>query len=62
MTSTTLTQLEHHDEFIGRHIGPSHDEQQAMLKELGVDTLEALTKDTVPGSILRDPFFKSRRA
>ena len=41
MTSTTLTQLEHHDEFIGRHIGPSHDEQQAMLKELGVDTLEA---------------------
>ena len=29
-----------------------------MLKELGVDTLEALTRDTVPGSILRDPFLK----
>ena len=46
MTSTTLTQLEHHDEFIGRHIGPSADEQKAMLEVLGADSLEALTKDT----------------
>ncbi|MEX1220929.1 MAG: aminomethyl-transferring glycine dehydrogenase [Idiomarina sp.] len=56
MTTTTLQQLENHDEFIGRHIGPSHDETAAMLAELGVDSLEALTKDTVPGSILREPF------
>lgn len=28
MSSTTLTQLEHHDEFISRHIGPSADEQK----------------------------------
>lgn len=54
--TTTLQQLENHDEFIGRHIGPSADEQAAMLAELGADSLEALTKDTVPGSILREPF------
>jgi glycine dehydrogenase len=58
MSSTTLTQLEHHDEFIGRHIGPSAEEQKAMLAELGVDSLEALTKDTVPGAILREPFLQ----
>ncbi|RUO80808.1 glycine dehydrogenase (aminomethyl-transferring) [Idiomarina tyrosinivorans] len=58
MTSTTLTQLEQHDEFIGRHIGPSADETAEMLKELGVDSLEALTADTVPGSILREPFLQ----
>ena len=58
MTSTTLTQLEHHDEFIGRHIGPSADEQKAMLDVLGAESLEALTKDTVPGSILREPFLQ----
>ena len=59
MSSTTLTQLEHHDEFISRHIGPGADEQKAMLAELGVDSLEALTKDTVPGAILREPFLQT---
>lgn len=58
MTSTTLTQLEHHDEFIGRHIGPNADEQKAMLEVLGADSLEALTEDTVPGSILLEPFLQ----
>ncbi|EKE87642.1 aminomethyl-transferring glycine dehydrogenase [Idiomarina xiamenensis] len=56
MTSTTLKQLEHQDEFIGRHIGPGADEQRDMLAALGADSLEALTKDTVPGAVLRDPF------
>lgn len=56
MTTTTLHQLENHGEFIARHIGPSADETAAMLATLGVDSLEALTRDTVPGSILRDPF------
>ncbi len=56
MTTTTLKQLENHGEFIARHIGPSADETEAMLAELGVDSLEALTTSTVPGAILRDPF------
>ena len=44
--TTTLQQLENHGEFIGRHIGPSADELQAMLQVLGEDSLEALIKDT----------------
>ncbi|RUO57931.1 aminomethyl-transferring glycine dehydrogenase [Pseudidiomarina insulisalsae] len=58
MTTATLKQLENHGEFIGRHIGPSADEQAEMLAELGVDSLAALTKDTVPGTILREPFLQ----
>ncbi|GAB3298273.1 aminomethyl-transferring glycine dehydrogenase [Pseudidiomarina andamanensis] len=56
MTTTTLKQLENHGEFIARHIGPSADETKAMLAELGVSSLEVLTRDTVPGAIRRDPF------
>jgi glycine dehydrogenase len=58
MTTATLKQLENHGEFIGRHIGPSADEQAEMLALLGADSLEALTKDTVPGAILREPFLQ----
>ncbi|PTB85237.1 glycine dehydrogenase (aminomethyl-transferring) [Pseudidiomarina aestuarii] len=56
MTTTTLQQLENHGEFIARHIGPSADEQAAMLAELGESSLEGLTADTVPGAIRREPF------
>lgn len=56
MTKTTLHQLENHDEFIGRHIGLSADDQAEMLRQLGAESLEGLTKDTVPGAILREPF------
>ncbi len=56
MTTTTLKQLENHGEFIARHIGPSADETQAMLAELGVSSLAELTTDTVPGAIRREPF------
>jgi glycine dehydrogenase len=56
MTTTTLKQLENHGEFIARHIGPSADETAAMLAELGVNSLEELTQDTVPGAIRREPF------
>ena len=58
MTTATLKQLENHGEFIGRHIGPSADEQAEMLAVLGAESLEALTKDTVPGAILREPFLQ----
>ena len=39
-------------DFIQRHIGPSVDEQNVMLKELGYKNLDELINDTVPGKIL----------
>ncbi len=39
-------------DFIQRHIGPSVDEQNVMLKELGYKNLNELIEDTVPGKIL----------
>ena len=39
-------------DFIQRHIGPSIDDQNTMLKELGYKNLDDLIKDTVPGKIL----------
>ena len=39
-------------DFIQRHIGPSIDEQNVMLKELGYQNLDDLIKDTVPEKIL----------
>ncbi|MFY0658166.1 MAG: aminomethyl-transferring glycine dehydrogenase [Neptunomonas phycophila] len=50
-TSRPLTDLQNRSAFIERHIGPSHDERDAMLSELGVDTLDTLIDQTVPGSI-----------
>ena len=39
-------------EFIYRHIGPTKDEQESMLKEVGYNSLEDLMKNTVPEKIL----------
>jgi len=39
-------------DFIQRHIGPSVEEQNIMLKELGHKNLDELIKDTVPENIL----------
>lgn len=49
----SLTDLEQTDAFLRRHIGPDDAEQQAMLETLGVESLDALITETVPGSILR---------
>ncbi|HUC05507.1 MAG TPA: aminomethyl-transferring glycine dehydrogenase [Acidimicrobiales bacterium] len=38
-------------EFLRRHVGTSPDEQDAMLKVLGYDTLDALVDAAVPGSV-----------
>ena len=53
-TSETVNSLMGHDAFIGRHIGPSPDDQQAMLKRLGFENLEAMIDAAVPGSIRLD--------
>ncbi|MEI2454453.1 aminomethyl-transferring glycine dehydrogenase [Lysobacter firmicutimachus] len=49
--ATSLRDLEHHDAFIERHIGPNDAEIGHMLKQVGYDSLEALTDAIVPGSI-----------
>ncbi len=47
----SLRELEHHDEFIARHIGPTDTEIAQMLAVLGQDSLESLTDAIVPASI-----------
>jgi len=51
MSAATLTELEHSEEFIARHIGPAAAEQAAMLAVLGVASLDELIAQTVPASI-----------
>ncbi|MFI4967193.1 MAG: aminomethyl-transferring glycine dehydrogenase [Gammaproteobacteria bacterium] len=52
-SSTPLADLEQHDAFSGRHIGPDAEEQQVMLKELGFATRKALMDAVVPAGIRR---------
>lgn len=49
---TSLYDLEQHDDFIGRHIGPSDADIQTMLEAVGADSLDGLIRSTVPASIL----------
>jgi glycine dehydrogenase len=42
------------DAFIGRHIGPARNDVERMLSFLGVESLEALVDQTLPGSIRMD--------
>ncbi|QYJ86906.1 aminomethyl-transferring glycine dehydrogenase [Shewanella mesophila] len=51
MTKETLTQLEQHELFIRRHVGPDSAEQQEMLNFVGAESLEDLTQQIVPESI-----------
>jgi len=52
-SSTPLEELEGHDGFQGRHIGPDAPEQQAMLAELGHATRAALMGAILPANIRR---------
>jgi glycine cleavage system pyridoxal-binding protein P len=49
--SPALAALENHGAFIGRHIGPSPREQQAMLDAIGFASRSALMDAVVPPSI-----------
>jgi glycine dehydrogenase len=51
MTRESLRQLEHHDGFLERHIGPNPDEIAHMLSVLGQPSLDALTQAIVPTGI-----------
>ena len=47
----SLRDLEHHDAFVERHIGPNDAEIATMLATIGHDSLEAMTDAIVPASI-----------
>src|SRR5688500_11660376 len=51
MTKASLRDLEHHDAFLERHIGPNDAEIAHMLRAVGHDSLDALTDAIVPASI-----------
>jgi len=50
-TRLALSDLLGTDDFVGRHIGPTADEQAHMLSVLGVPSLDELLAQTVPASI-----------
>ncbi|NII73969.1 glycine dehydrogenase [Dyella sp. SG562] len=49
--SPSLRDLEHHEAFIERHIGPNDAEIAHMLRAIGHDSLESMTDAIVPGQI-----------
>ncbi|MFT3896619.1 MAG: aminomethyl-transferring glycine dehydrogenase [Thermomonas sp.] len=51
MTQPSLRDLEHHDAFIERHIGPNDAEIASMLEVVGHASLDAFTDAIVPASI-----------
>src|SRR5690606_25590204 len=51
MNHTSLRELEQHDAFVARHIGPNETEIAQMLRVLGHETLDQLTDAIVPAGI-----------
>ena len=51
---SSLADLDQAHDFVGRHIGPGPKETAAMLQELGLDSLDQLPDQTVPGTIRDD--------
>jgi glycine dehydrogenase len=51
LMTQTLSQLEHHGAFIERHIGPSQEQQAAMLSAIGASSLSELIASIVPADI-----------
>lgn len=49
--SVHLKELQQGDDFIRRHLGPREEEAQAMLEELGLNSLDDLVEQTVPKKI-----------
>ena len=47
----SLRDLEQHDAFVSRHIGPNDEEIRHMLEAIGHDSLESMTDAIVPASI-----------
>jgi glycine dehydrogenase len=54
MSRESLTELENHQDFIQRHIGPTVGQQSKMARTLGYDSLESLIDAAIPNAIRRD--------
>ena len=54
MSRASLFDLENHQDFIQRHIGPTHKQQAKMAQTLGYNSLEDLIDATVPSAIRRE--------
>lgn len=51
MTTPSLFELEQNQDFIRRHIGPNAEQTQAMLNEIGAESVDALIDEIVPSDI-----------
>jgi glycine dehydrogenase len=51
MTTQSLAELEQTQDFIRRHIGPNAEQTQAMLNEIGAESVDALINEIVPSDI-----------
>jgi len=51
LASLSLTQLEQTQDFIRRHIGPNEAQTQAMLNDIGAESVNALIDEIVPNDI-----------
>jgi glycine dehydrogenase len=51
MTTQSLAQLEQTQDFIRRHIGPNAEQTQAMLNDIGAESVDALIDEIVPSDI-----------
>ncbi|WP_426369097.1 aminomethyl-transferring glycine dehydrogenase [Pseudocolwellia sp. HL-MZ7] len=50
-SQVTLNELEQSENFISRHIGPNAEQTQAMLKDIGAESVDALIDEIVPSDI-----------
>jgi len=46
-----MTQFAYTDRFVNRHLGLSKEDESAMLKAIGVDSMETLIAETIPAQI-----------
>jgi len=51
LAPSSLAQLEQTQDFIRRHIGPSEAQTQAMLNDIGAESVDALIDEIVPSGI-----------
>ena len=49
---SAFDELQEHAGFIRRHIGPDERDRQAMLAELGFDSMDSLIRKAIPAAIL----------
>ena len=54
LSNSSLRELENHNAFIGRHIGPREPDKREMLRTLGLTSMKELIAKVVPASILED--------